>query len=66
MARRKYANRDHPRYPEYWSRMLKLNDEYRKKHEGARERNENTDAIVREHNRRIKELRQEYSFLWDE
>ena len=66
MTGREYANRDHPKYPEFRSKMLKLSDIYRKKDEEATAKNENTRAIGREFCQKIKELRQEYSFLWEE
>ena len=60
------VNEDHPRCPEYRSKFYKLVDEYREKNETAMAKNENPDPINREFIQRIKELRQEYSFLWDE
>ena len=65
MNKRKEVNKNHPQYEEYKSKWKMILDDHRKN-----ERDEDNDWEVREKElatiARLKQLRREYSFLWDE
>ena len=68
MARRESANKNHPKYTEYTEKFRNVWEEYNEPLKIANAENNNAehDRLSREQNRRLNEIKQEYSFLWDE